>query len=150
MAAAARKIQVRTETAPPFPACSAWSPDALYGLLLARGQSGGDVNRDFTLDVTIRALWIRALRSGRYSQHFGNWHYRHWVCAVEVILHELGYRDCGPREPLIETIGQDLCGWVMVLNDREGWSFKRIANWLETRAQPVCWWEERYLTSPVA
>jgi hypothetical protein len=89
------------------------------------------------LYVEFRDKWIRALRSGRYSQHYGNWHYRDWVCAVEVILHELGYEDSGPREPLIRKIGFDLCSVVVALNDRQYWSFKRIASWLETHTQPV-------------
>jgi len=104
------------------------------------------VNHDFTLHVAIRAMWISALRSGRYSQLCGNWHYRHSVCAVEVILHELGYRDSGPREPFIAKIGFDLCSVVMALNDRQCWSFKRIADWLETHTSPVSW-EEGYLTA---
>jgi hypothetical protein len=83
---------------------------------------------DPTLD-----LWIRALRSGRYRQLRGAWHYRDELCAVEVLLHELGYEDSAPREPWILKIGLDLCSFVVALNDWQGWSFERIADWLATK-----------------
>ena len=51
---------------------------------------------------------------------------------MEVILHELGYTDSGPREPLVAKVGLELCAVVIVLNDCQGWSFTRIADWLET------------------
>jgi hypothetical protein len=77
----ARMIQVQTMIVPPFHTCStppppAQTPATLYGLLSAHGRSPGDVNRHFMLYVEFRDKWIRALRSGRYSQHYGNWHYR--------------------------------------------------------------------------
>jgi hypothetical protein len=118
----------------------------LYGLLLAHGLSRADVNRPVTVYGEICDQWIRALRSGRYYQHHGNWHYGDKVCAVEVALHELGYEDSGPRERLIAKIGFDLCSVVVALNDRQQWSFKRIANWLETHTKPVSR-AEWYLTS---
>jgi hypothetical protein len=80
------------------------------------------------------------LRSGRYYQLRGNWHYRDEVCAVEVILHELGYADSGPRRPLIEKIGFDLCGVVVALNDLQCWSFRQIADWLETQTKRTAGW----------
>ena len=90
------------------------------------------VNRPVTVYGEIFDLWIRALRSGRYHQGRGFWHYRDEVCAVEVILHELGYQDSGPREPLAAKVGLELCGVVIALNDLKGWSFRQIADWLET------------------
>ena len=148
---AARMIEVQTDTDPPFhtrstPPPPAWSPDTLYALLLAHGRYRADVNRPVTVYGEIVDLWVRALRSGRYLQHHGNWHYRDAVCAVEVILHELGYKDSGPRNALIAKVGFDLCSVVMALNDRQRWSFKQIAEWLETCTKPVSS-EEWYLTS---
>jgi len=101
------------------------------------------MNRQLMLYVQIRDKWISALRSGRYSQLYGYWHYRDEVCAVEVILHELGYEDSQSRVPLIAKIGFDLCSAVITLNDRQNWSFKRIADWLETHTKPV-----RYVALP--
>jgi hypothetical protein len=92
------------------------------------------VNRPVTVYGEIFDLWIRALRSGRYHQGRGFWHYRDEVCAVEVILHELGYQDSGPRDPLVAKVGFELCYKVIGLNDCERWSFMRIADWLEMEA----------------
>lgn len=145
----AQMIQVQTIIVPPLHTCTtppppASSPATLYELLSGDGRSRVDVNRHFTLDGEIHDKWISALRSGRYSQHYGYWHYRDSVdrvCTVEVILHELGYEDSGPREPLIAKVGLDLCKEVIALNDRLHWSFERIATWLETQTKPVSWVE---------
>ncbi|HEX8781988.1 MAG TPA: hypothetical protein VF764_01350, partial [Steroidobacteraceae bacterium] len=112
-------------------------PVALYELLSGAGRSRADVKRQFTLEPAIRDKWISALRSGRYSQLYGTWHHYDRVCTVEVILHELGYRDCGPRQPLMMLIGVDLCKEVICLNDQLQWSFNGIADWLATHTKPV-------------
>ena len=119
---------------PPPPQCS---QETLYALLSGDGRSRVDVNRQFMFEAEIRDKWIRALRSGHYSQACGYWHIRDQVCAVEVILHELGYEDSGPRQPLIPLIGVALCKEVIGLNDQLQWSFEEIANWLETHTKPV-------------
>jgi hypothetical protein len=148
---AAPMIQVKTTIVPPFPTCflppPAWSPAKLYGLLSAHGRSRVDMNRELMLYVQIRDKWISALRSGRYCQLYGYWHRRDKVCAVEVILHELGYEDSQPRVPLIAKIGFDLCSAVITLNDRQNWSFRRIADWLEAHTKPSNQ-AERYVALP--
>ena len=132
-----------TCSTPPPPACSppgASSPATLYALLSGDGRSPVEVNRHFTLDGETLEMWISALQSGRYSQHYGYWHDRgsgDRVCTVEVILHELGYGDFGPREPLIAKVGVGLCKEVIALNDRLHWSFEQIATWLEAQTKPV-------------
>ena len=140
---AAGMTQVQTIRVQRFHPCSTPPPPAacsesiLYALLSGDGRSQVDVKRKFMLEAEIRDKWIRALRSGRYSQGYGYWHVRGWVCTVEVILHELGYEDFGPRQPLIPLIGVDLCKQVIGLNDQLQWSFEEIADWLETHTKPT-------------
>ena len=89
------------------------------------------------MNRSIKTKWLKTLRSGKYSQGFGQLKSADGYCCLGVLCEamEVGFKGSSsyPSFKTLQMAGldKDVADKLSGFNDFKRWSFEQIANWTE-------------------